>query len=93
MSEYIEIELDQGDNELELSISTNLPLTVDGEVEVYDSPEAMELGSVVAQALAVVSGLETLHLEGGEIIISRDPQVAWHDIVQEITAVLKDFFL
>jgi hypothetical protein len=92
MSEYIEISTEEGDDNDSLYIMTNLHLT-DGEVEEYDSVEAMELGSPVAQALAAVAGLNFIRLDGGDIYVRREPEFDWYAVVEDITAVLKDFFL
>jgi hypothetical protein len=91
MSEYIEIETEIGDNG-RLYISTNLPLG-EGEPETYDSVEAMEEGSPVAQALAVVEGIRLLHISHNDLVIETDVAVGVHVVVAEVTAVLKDFFL
>lgn len=92
MSEYIEILTEEGDNNDTLYIFTNLRLT-EGQVEEYDSQQAMELGSPVAQALSAVDGLRLIRLEEGDIYLQRDLDADWHAIVEDITAVLKDFFL
>ena len=91
MSEYIEIETEMGDNG-RIYMSTNLPLS-EGEPETYDSLEAMEEGSAVAQALSVIEGIQLLHINHNDLIIVADPEVGVHVIVAEVTAVLKDFFL
>jgi hypothetical protein len=92
MSEYIEISTEDGDDNDALYIITNLNLT-DGEVEEYDSFGAMELGSPVAQALAAVGGLSFIRLDGSDIYLRRESDADWYGIVEDITAVLKDFFL
>jgi hypothetical protein len=92
MSEYIEIETELSDDGRELYIYTNLKLN-EGGVKKYDSPAAMEEGSPVAQALALLDGIAQLQIEGDEMIITREPDAAWHVIVADVSAVLKDFFL
>jgi hypothetical protein len=91
MSEYIEIEAEIGDNG-RLYLSTNLLLS-EGEPETYDSVEAMEEGSPVAQALSVVEGIRLLHISHNDLVIETDVAVGVHVVVAEVTAVLKDFFL
>jgi len=91
MSEYIEIETEIGDNG-RLYISTNLRLS-EGEPETYDSVEAMEEGSPVAQALSIVEGIRLLHISHNDLVIETDAEVGVHVVVAEVTAVLKDFFL
>ena len=92
MSEYIEIETELSDDGEEMYISTNLTLAED-EAEVYESAAAMEEGSPVAQALAMIEGIVQLRLEGGDMVITRDPDAPWHAMVADISAALKDFFL
>lgn len=92
MSEYIEISMEDGDDNDSLYILTNLQLT-EGAVEEYNSQEAMELGSPVAQALSAVYGLRFIRLDQEDIYVQREPDADWHAIVEDITAVLKDFFL
>jgi hypothetical protein len=92
MSEYIEISTEDGEDSDSIYILTNLLLT-EGEIEVYDSQEAMELGSPVAQALSAVAGLYFIRLQNSEIYVRRKPGADWYAIVEDITAVLKDFFL
>ncbi|HSH03883.1 MAG TPA: NifU N-terminal domain-containing protein [Anaerolineae bacterium] len=93
MSEYMEIEPEISDEDpLIAHIYTNLPLTNDGP-EQYASPDEMAEGSPVAQALSVVDGLQALHIDGEDMTLTRDPDLEWHIILAEVTAVLKDFFL
>lgn len=92
MSEYIEIRPEFSDDPDVVVIYTNLTLT-EREAEQYDSVMAMEEGSPLAQMLAVIDGIERLHLQGDKITIWRDPAEDWHFIVADVTAALKDFFL
>jgi len=92
MSEYIEIETETGDDGMIL-FHTNLPLTTEGREEIYESPEALDEGSPVAQALSVVSGIEALTMSGGELAVAAAANADWHTIVADVTAALKDFFL
>ena len=92
MSEYIEIETELSDDGQEMYFYTNLTLA-EGEAEQYDSPAAMEEGSPVAQALALLAGIARLQIEGSEMIITREPDAPWHVIVADVSAALKDFFL
>jgi hypothetical protein len=92
MSEYIEIESELTDDPAVMRFYTNLRLA-EGETETYHSPEEMEEGSAVAQALSFIEGIESLSIEAHQMAVTRDPEVPWHIIVAEVTAVLKDFFL
>lgn len=92
MSEYIEIEADIGDGG-EIVFHTNLRLTGAGQAEHYESAAAVEEGSPVAQALAGVTGLAALTMEGGRITVTTLPDADWHTLIADVTAALKDFFL
>lgn len=92
MSEYMEIETEIDDDDLTMYLSTNLKLT-DGAAEEYDSLEALEEGSPVAQALAMIDGIAHLTIDGKNIILVREPDAPWHSLVGDISAALKDFFL
>ena len=92
MSEYIKIETDLSDDGQVLFFHTNLPLT-DGSVESYISIEAMEEGSPIAQALAAGAGLSKINIQGSEMRITKTLDVEWYVVVEEVTAILKDFFL
>lgn len=92
MSEYIEIETELSDDGRHLHIQTNLKLA-EGEPEMYPSLAAMEEGSPVAQALAVIEGIATLQIDGRDLTLTRTPDTDWHIIVADVSAALKDFFL
>lgn len=92
MSEYIEIESELSDDGRSVTFYTNLPLT-QGEVEQYNTLDEMVEGSPLAQALSVVDGLCTLRLEGDEMELTPDEELGVQTIINDITAVLKDFFL
>jgi hypothetical protein len=92
MSEYIEIEFEASDDGKRLIVYTNLRLA-EGDVEFYNSRESLEEGSPVAQALATIDGITRLRIEDSDLIITREPDVEWHIIVEDVSAALKDFFL
>lgn len=92
MSEYIEIETEMSDDTQRMHFYTNLRLTDEGE-EQYGTAAEMEVGSPVAQALAVIPGIAALHIVEEELTITREPDAAWHGIVADVSAALKDFFL
>ena len=92
MSEYIEIETELSDDDSILAVYTNLRLN-EGEAEHYHSREALEEGTPVAQALAVIEGIHYLQIEGSNLTVRRDPDTPWHLIISDISAALKDFFL
>ena len=92
MSEYIEIETEANDDRKEIIVYTNLRLA-EGDVEYYNSRESLEEGSPVAQALAMIDGIARLRIEDSDLIITREPDVEWHTIMDNVSAALKDFFL
>jgi hypothetical protein len=92
MSEYIEIETELSDDGSQIYFYTNLRLT-DQEVEEYHDTVEMEVGSPVAQALAVIDGIAHLRLEADEMVITPQPDAPWHAIVADVSAALKDFFI
>jgi len=92
MSEYIEIETELSDDGDIITFYTNLKLSVESS-ESYDSVEAMEEGSAVAQALSEIDGILQLQIIGKEMMITRDHQVPYHAIVADVSNALKDFFL
>lgn len=92
MSEYIEIDVETGDNGREIHFLTNLLLAEEGE-EWYESAAELEEGSPVAQALAPVYGIAQLRMAGNDLYITPEPDADWHVIIADVTAALKDFFL
>lgn len=92
MSEYIEFDVEITDDPLVGVIETNVTLVVDG-AEVYESAEALEEGTPVAQALAVVPGIRHLIIETHTLTVTREENAEWFAIVEDIAAVLRDFFL
>jgi hypothetical protein len=92
MSEYIEIESETSDDGKRIFVYTNLRLA-EGRIEEYDSREALEEGSPVAQALAMIDGIAHLRIEDSDLIITRQPNVEWYLVVEDVSSALKDFFL
>ncbi len=92
MSEYIEIETELSDDGQRMVLYTNLTLT-DQKQEIYASPNAMEEGSPLAQALSVIPGIAHLTIEGGDMTLIKDPDTDWYAIVADVSAAIKDFFL
>ncbi|MFN2134668.1 MAG: NifU N-terminal domain-containing protein [Candidatus Promineifilaceae bacterium] len=92
MSEYIEINTEESDDDETLFVYTNLQLT-DGTAETYATRSDLAVGSPLAQALWAVEGLRYLQMENGEMVVRREQEAEWHALVDDITAVLKDFFL
>lgn len=93
MSEYVTVEAQATDDPDVLELVTNQTLTLDGE-EVYSSFEAGDEGTPIAQMLfSGVRGIRALTLTEHTLLITRDPDVPWEDIVDEVRDALRDFFL
>ncbi len=92
MSEYIEIKTEILETPHTIRFMTNLPLAREG-VELYEDAAAMEEGSPVAQLLSGVDGITYCRLDGGEITLRRDPETEWHNLVADVAAALKEFYL
>ncbi len=93
MTEYIDIRAEPTDDPEVTLIVTNLDLTAGGPPETYRTPEEGDSGSPVAQAIFTIPGVAWLHLDGREARVRRTPDVEWHDLVEDVSDVLKDFFL
>lgn len=93
MSEYVDIQVEATGRPGEMRLVTNLDLAAGAAKEVYNSPEEGDEGSPLAQSLFAVPGLASLVIEGGDLIITRDDDVEWHDLIEDISDVLRDFFL
>ena len=92
MSEYIEVETTFTEDPNIIVISTNLTLAEETE-ETYGSIEDMEEGSAVAQTLALITGIKSMRIYDKNLEITREKGFDWHNIVADINAALKDFFL
>ncbi|MCA0457032.1 MAG: NifU N-terminal domain-containing protein [Chloroflexi bacterium] len=93
MSEYVTVETQPTDNPDILEIITNQRIALEGD-EVYDSFEAGDEGSPIAQMLFNgVRGLQALTISGSTLLVTRDPDVPWEEMVDEIRDALRDFFL
>ena len=93
MTEYIDIRAEPSDDPEVMILVTNLDLTAGGPTETYQSPEEGEAGSPVAQAIFTIPGVAWLRLEGKQATLRRAPDVEWHDLIEDVSDVLKDFFL
>lgn len=92
MSEYIEFEVEMMDDPAIMIITTNLTLA-EFEAEYYPSSVEMAEGSMVAQVIAYIEGIQQLKIERNTLTVWREPDVPWHHIVTDITAAVKEFFL
>ena len=92
MSEYIEIEFEVDDLPDRMWVYTNLKLGEAG-VERYASAETLSQGSPVAQLLSDLPGLVALTIDGDSLLLQRDPDTEWYALVEDVSALLKEFFL
>ena len=93
MSEYIEAEYESTDDPDVMLITTNLNLTPDGGPETYQSPAEGDEGSPLAQTIFGVPGIVSLTLNGGEMLLRREPETPWYDLIEDVRDALRDFFL
>ena len=92
MSEYMEIDSEFSDDDLQLFMYTNLMLAPE-EVENYASREEMAEGTPLAQMLSTVDGIAALQIDGSDLTVTREVESAWHHLVSDISSILKEFFL
>lgn len=93
MSEYFTVEAEPTTDPDVMEFITSETLTREGS-EVYDSPEAGDEGSPIAQTLFnAVSGIQSLTIAEDMLIVRRDPAVPWEMIANDIRDALRDFFL
>ena len=93
MSEYVTVETQATDDPNVLVMLTNMTLTPEGD-EVYNSFEDGDEGSPIAQMLFNgVRGILALTITTHSLLITRDPDVPWEEIADEVRDALRDFFL
>ena len=92
MSEYITIDVEPTEAPDVVIIHTNQRLTTEGE-ENYESVDEGEVGSPLAQTLFSIEGIRALMLNDGDMTIKFDSDLELFILVDEVNAVLKDFFL
>jgi hypothetical protein len=93
MSEYITFETRTMDDPDVLEIITNQKLNT-GQDEIYPDFAAGDEGTPIAQMLFNgVQGIRALTIRGGTLILTRDPDIPWEQIIDEVRDALRDFFL
>jgi hypothetical protein len=93
MSEYFTVTVEPTNDPDVMEFIASEPLT-DEEEEVYQSPEEGDEGSPIAQMLFNgVDGITALTITGDTLTVTRDPDVPWEVIIDEIRDALRDFFL
>jgi len=93
MSEYVTVETQPTDNPDILEFITNQKIALEDD-EVYENFDEGDEGSPIAQMLFNgVRGIQALTISGGTLFITRDPDVPWEEIIDEVRDALRDFFL
>ncbi|MBZ0281277.1 MAG: NifU N-terminal domain-containing protein [Anaerolineae bacterium] len=93
MSEYVTVETFATDDSNVLELVTNMTLTAEGE-ENYASFDEGDEGTPIAQMLFNgVRGLRALTISEHTLRITRDPDITWEELVDEVRDALRDFFL
>ncbi len=93
MSEYVTVETQTTENPDVLEFLTNQRIALEGD-EIYEDFEAGDEGTPIAQMLFNgVRGIRALTISDRSLRITRDPDVPWEEIVDEVRDALRDFFL
>jgi hypothetical protein len=93
MSEYVTVETRPTDNADVLEIITNMTLT-EADSETYSGYDEGDQGSPIAQMLFNgVDGIAALTISEHSLLITRQPDVPWEALVDEVRDALRDFFL
>lgn len=92
MSEYITLDFEPGDQPNVVVVQTNQKLAPDG-TEIYPDIASGEEGSPLAQMLFAIDGVLALTLDGGAMTITYAPECQLFALIDEVRAVLTDFFL
>lgn len=93
MSEYVTIETQPTADPDVLEIVTNQTLTP-LDREIYHNYNEGDEGSPIAQMLFNgVSGIAALTITRHSLIITRQPDIPWEEIIDEVRDALRDFFL
>ena len=92
MSEYITVDIETTDDPQLVIIHTNQKLAPDGR-EDYPDIASGEEGSPLAQSLFTIDGLQALIIEDGDLRITCGPELELFSLIDEVRAILTDFFL
>lgn len=93
MSEYVTVEMEPTGDPDVIELVTNQTLT-SAESEVYADYDAGSVGSPIAQMLFEgVPGIRALTITSDSLLITREPDFTWEEIVDDVRDALRDFFL
>jgi len=93
MSEYVMVESEPTDNAdvMELYINQTLTST---EGEHYTSRTDGEEGSPIAQMLfTAVDGIRAMSIYPDHLLVTREADTPWEQLIDDIRDALRDFFL
>jgi hypothetical protein len=93
MSEYFTVEVETTADPDRVEVIVNEILT-DADEEVYEGAETGEEGSPIAQVLFhAVDGIRALVIRPDTLVITREPDVPWEMLIDDVRSALRDFFL
>lgn len=92
MSEYITLDFEPSDRPNVVLVKTNQQLAPDG-TEVYPDIDSGDEGSPLAQMLFSIDGVLALTLDTSAMTITYAPDCQLFTLIDEVRAVLTDFFL
>ena len=92
MSEYITLDFEPADQPNVVVVQTNQKLAPDG-TEVYPDLASGDEGSPLAQMLFAIEGVLALTLEASAMTITYAEDCQLFTLIDEVRAVLTDFFL
>ncbi len=92
MSEYISFEIEATDHPDCVLLGCNLNLAANGR-EQYSNRDEGDQGSPLAQTLFGITGLAALGIEGSTLTVWREPDTEWYALIDDVTKVVRDFFL
>ena len=93
MSEYFSLEAENTDNPDVMVLWVNQTLTEQAP-EIYDEADQGEAGTPIAQILFLdVSGITALTVQEDHLIVTRQADMPWEALIDDIRDALRDFFL
>jgi hypothetical protein len=93
MSEYFTLEAETTDNPDMMALWVNQTLT-DSAPEIYADADEGEAGTPIAQILFLdLDGVAALIVHEDHLLVTRQSDVPWERLVDDIRDALRDFFL
>ncbi|QPC82790.1 NifU N-terminal domain-containing protein [Phototrophicus methaneseepsis] len=92
MPEYVTFEMETTDDPDVRLLYINQTLTE--EPEIYPTAEEGALGSPIAQLLCIdIEGIAALTIQPDHLIITRQPDMDWTMLIDDVRDALRDFYL